>query len=167
MKVTLLSLIFGFVLLNGCLAQFDKDKKYQIINKKSGKAMCIYGDSTDVGDRVYQWEASERKSTIWRIEYTNTSDYYFIKNEFSGLYLSVYKGSKKNYAVCVVDDFKSKNFSYLWKIKEYHSDYYKLRNGNSHKPIGAYHDRVDNGTYIVQEDDRGHDGLFWIIKEIE
>ncbi len=166
MKLWVILIVFFTIISHSLFAQFLPDERYQIINKKSGKAMCVYNDSTKRGYRIYQWEKGERESSVWQLQYTKTGKY-FIRNLHTGLYLTVYRHSRNENAVCVQG--KDRRYpSYLWRIQPYHeSGYFKLRNGNSHKPIGPYHDRTENGVYVVQEDDRGHDGLLWEIVKMK
>ena len=137
---------------------------YKLINRNSGQALDVIGQSTANGAGVDQWPYSGTANQQWNIVSVG-SGYYKLLNRNSGQALDVAGQSTANGArVNQWPDNGQANQQ--WSIVSVGSGYYKLLNRNSGQALDVAGQSTANGALVDQWPDSGTANQQWSIVQV-
>lgn len=125
-------------------------------------------------ENVYLKEAFSSDCKDWTLVRTApTSNYFYLKNQYSGKYMAVY-GASKTAGYYIVQNSSSADPSALWSFSPLHIEtpietgYYLLININSGKDLSVLNNSAESGAYIVQHSFDNSDSHVWhVVKQPE
>ncbi|ORX85855.1 hypothetical protein BCR32DRAFT_325253 [Anaeromyces robustus] len=136
---------------------------FKIINRLSGKALSVNGDSTANEANVIQWTDNGKTSQQWII--TQESNGYKIINVNANKALDVYKNSRDNGGNVIIwyDNGASNQ---RWNIQEVGNGYYTLQNLNSGKLLDVEKESRNDGGNVLQWVNNGNTNQQWQIVSV-
>jgi phage tail protein X len=146
-----------------CSVSFDPNKCYRIINKKSGKAVDVYGTNTKNNSKVIQWAYHGNANQQWRFSSVGSS-YFKVMARHSGKYLACHT-TYNNSNVCQYDYYSGGYKD--WKVECVgNTGYYRLIHRASGKVLNISDGSTADGANCVIYSWNGGDDQLFSIEEV-
>ncbi|GAA3233071.1 RICIN domain-containing protein [Dactylosporangium siamense] len=146
----------------GSAATFDPTRTYQLLNRKSGKALEVYPagttDGTTIDQRTYTGAANQR----WYLQDAG-SGYYKVINAGSGKALDVDQASTADGAPLIQWTYSS-SANQQWTIADAGSGYYRLTARHSGKSADVNAASTADGAKVIQWPYGGGTNQQWTIQ---
>jgi hypothetical protein len=140
---------------------FTAGSYYKILNRNSGDALDINGQSTTAGANAIQWAYWGGNNQQWSFSSLG-SGYFNVINRNSSLYLDVNSASTANGAQ-VIQWTSTGGTNQKWQIIDIGFGYYKLVNQNSGQDMDVNGASTANGATIIQWPNNGGHNQQWQI----
>lgn len=121
---------------------------YVISPRHSGKALDVYGFSTDNGGNIVQWAKSGSNNQKWKVTYVG-SGYYKVESLHSGKALDVHAKSTADGGNIIQWTYNGGN-NQQWKFNDLGNGYYSIINRNSGKSIDINGASTTDGANVIQ-----------------
>ena len=137
---------------------------YRFKNKKSGKYLDVYGQSTNDGAKLVQAESSWRRNTnLWELSPGYANGVY-LKNIVSNLFMD---GSNDYYSgSAITQSVNTQNNRDIWQLIKVGSkgkkDYYKLRNAHNYMYAVVRDASTEENAEVIQYSTADTDNALWI-----
>ncbi|WP_274361652.1 RICIN domain-containing protein [Paenibacillus thermotolerans] len=141
------------------------DGCYQIINRQSGKALEVIGESIDGGAEIIQWSNGNKAHQQWKIADAGAGWYHII-NRRSGLVLEV-KGQSVDPGAEAIQWWNTGGHNQQWYISDSGSGYYLIVNRHSLKALDVTGQAEYDGAPVIQWDLHGRPNQQWSIIPVE
>jgi hypothetical protein len=138
---------------------FNPSTEYKLINRNSGKALDVAGQSTTNGANIAQWDYWGGNNQKWNI--VGVGNYYRITNINSGKSMEINSASTANGGNAAQWDYNSGNHQ-QWTITAV-GNYYRITNRNSGKALDIDQSSTANGGNAQQWDYWGGNNQQWQI----
>ncbi|ORX76941.1 hypothetical protein BCR32DRAFT_329130 [Anaeromyces robustus] len=132
--------------------------KYKLINRNSGKALGVDGDSTSNAANVHQWTDNGKTSQQWII--TDEGYGYKIMNVNANKALDVNENSTKNGGNVIIWSDNG-NLNQRWYIEEIGDGYITLQNINSGLLLDVEKSSTSDGGNVLQWENNGNSNQQW------
>src|SRR5690606_27845461 len=140
-------------------ATVDTNTWYELVNRNSGKALDVCGESTADGACVQQWTRWGGQNQQWQFV-DSGGGYYRLRARHSGKVLDVYEWSTANGAPIVQRSDHNGN-NQQWRLEDSPGGYVRLISRHSGKALEAPYGNTDDGAPIVQYEDWGGTNQQW------
>jgi hypothetical protein len=134
---------------------------YKIVNKNSGKALTVSGNSTSGGANIVQWTYSGGNSQRW-VFTSLGGGYYSIKNVNSNLFMDISGQSTADGAANIQWPWNGGN-NQQWTLTNAGNGYYHIVNRNSGKLLDISAASTADGAQDIQWYYNGGDNQRWQI----
>ena len=146
-----------------CSENFNSNKCYRIINKKSGKAVDVYGAGTSNNCNIIQWNYHSNANQQWRF-FSLGKGYFKVMSRNSGKYLASRGTSNGSnviqYDYCS-DDYRD------WKVECVgNTGYYRLVHHASGKVLDISGGSTVDGANCIIYNWNGGDNQLFSIEEV-
>jgi len=132
--------------------------KYEIVNRNSGKCLCVQYDAVNDDSNVHQWEYIAHTSQQWII--TKEGNNYKITDVKSKKPLDVRASSTQDGGNVVIMSTNG-NTSQQWIIKENSEGYLTIQNSNSGKFLDVEKKSMEDGGNVIQWSSTGGTNQQW------
>jgi hypothetical protein len=145
-----------------CVATFDPNKCYKIINKATGKAIDVFNYTSGNNASVAQWSFHGGTNQQWQIKPSTVAGWIEFKVRHSGDILANHNAAigSPTYMWTDIDDIAKR-----WKIECNPNGSYKIINQYSNKIIEVENSSTADGAKIVIGDYTGAANEQWLIQE--
>jgi triacylglycerol lipase len=129
------------------------DGYYKIQNKKSGKYLDIYNQSTSDGAQIIQYSALTQWNQVFHLQYDEMDGHYIISNDFSVKCLDVKARSTADGAKIIqylIKDPNDNNYNQKFKIELVETGYYRIIAKHSGKVFDIQLGSTSNGADLIQ-----------------
>ncbi|OUM57376.1 carbohydrate-binding module family 13 [Piromyces sp. E2] len=131
---------------------------YEIVNRNSGKCLCVQYDAVNDDSNVHQWEYIAHTSQQWII--TGDNNGYKIIDNKSKKPLDVRAASTQDGGNVVINSDKG-NKNQRWIIKETGDGYITIQNSNSGKFLDVEKSSMEDGGNVIQWTGNGNYNQQW------
>jgi len=146
-------------------AQVDTDAWYLLVNRHSGLAMDIEGNSQENGAQLIQWTRTDNHNQQFRFA-DSGNGYYRLISRHSGLALDVFEWNEDDGADIVQwEDFGGTNQQF--QLDAMGGDYYRLVNSFSGKALDNWGWSTEPGTRISQYTPNNAEVQQWQLIEVD
>lgn len=152
---------WGNTSINQPYGSFTSGAWYKIVNRNSGDALDINGQSTTAGAGAIQWSYWGGNNQQWSFG-SQGSGYFTINNRNSGLLLDVNGGSVSNGA-SIIQWTSNGGTNQHWRVIDIGFGYYKVLNQNSGQALDVSGGSTANGAGIIQWPSNGGRNQQWQI----
>jgi hypothetical protein len=138
---------------------------YVLVNHNSGKALDVYGASTDDGANVVQWTRTNAYNQ--QFQFVDSGDgYYRIKARHSGKLIDVSSWSTADgAAIHQWTDLNGANQQF--RLADSDGGYVRLINRNSNKAVEVQNAATNDGGNVVQYTDWGGTNQQWQLVQVD
>ena len=137
----------------------DPTKYYYLVNKKSGKAIDVAGNSMDNGGKVIQYSKNNTSHQQWQFQDAGNG-YYYIVAKHSGKLLSIagegtQDGNNIHQWEKVPNDFQR------WRLEDAGDGYFYIVSKLNNKVVDVTNGSIDNSANIQQYSKNQTDAQKW------
>jgi len=152
---------WGNISINQPYGSFNSGTWYKFLNRNSGNAMEVYGQSTTAGARIDQWSYWGGNNQQWSLS-SPGNGYFNITNRNSSMLLDVSGASLSNGA-SVIQWTANGGTNQNWQVIDIGFGYYQIINQNSGLNLDVTGASTANGAYIEQWPNNGGRNQQWQI----
>jgi len=131
---------------------------YEIVNRQSGKCLCVQYDAIEDDSNVHQWEYIAHTSQQWII--TKDGNDYIITDVKSKKPLDVRAASTQDGGNVVIMSSNGGS-NQRWTIKETDNGYVTIQNSKSGKYLDVEKGSLEDGGNVIQWTGNGNDNQQW------
>ncbi len=121
---------------------------YTVVNRRSGKLLDVYQESTADGGKVVQWSATGGTNQRWTVQ-TASGNYLKLVNGASGKLLDV-DGGRTTEGLQLQQWADNGGTNQQWQIKPTGDGYFTIVNRASGKLVDVYQESTADGGQVVQ-----------------
>ncbi|GAB1818827.1 endo-1,4-beta-xylanase [Herbidospora sp. RD11066] len=136
----------------------DTSAWYVLLNRGSGKALDVFGQSTADGARITQWSRNNGTNQQWQFV-SSGSGWYRLKSRLSGKVVDVSGASTAN-GGAVIQWTDGNGTNQQWRVAD-SGGYARFINRNSSKALEVQGASTADGANVVQYDDWGGTNQQW------
>ncbi len=157
--VSRLQYAWGSTSISQPYGSFTSGTWYKLVNRNSGDALDINGQSTTAGANAIQWSYWGGNNQQWSFT-SQGSGYFNLTNRNSSLLLDVSGASTANGA-SVIQWSSTGGSNQSWQVIDIGFGYYKLLNKNSGQAMDVSGASTANGANIIQWPSNGGRNQQW------
>ncbi|WDZ82247.1 RICIN domain-containing protein [Micromonospora cathayae] len=146
-------------------ATVDTNAWYVLLNRNSGKALDVYGQSTADGGRISQWTRNDGANQQWQFV-DSGGGYYRVRSRHSGKVLDVNNASTGDGAA-IIQWADHNGTNQQFRLADSDGGHVRLINRNSNKVVEVQGSSTADGGNVVQYSDGNGANQQWQLVRVD